>query len=328
LDPQTEYTVTVAQSALSADGENLPFDVTASWITDRVPPDFGPLPPSAGTLRPLEANISVDGNASDWPATAALARNQHHFDFDGFYVWNDAIGDDTGAGNYSYPTNEVFTEGDADIDRFAMAYDENNLYFLVEQASINPGASFYTSYFAIALDTGLPGRVDLGLDLGTEATGVAELYVRQDADVDFEIALTGTNGGLLVGPDGDALMDLAVAFSQQSGIMEVAVPRNLLGLSGELDQQPLNVYVYSALETFGSMREVGTNKGTWEPGGGVAGTIDPDIFDLAGAGQAAQETDLNQFDQFFESTVGSSLLPLTLSETDNNAGVEQFWILY
>ncbi|MDX1971062.1 MAG: alpha-amylase family glycosyl hydrolase, partial [Candidatus Sumerlaeia bacterium] len=173
LESRTNYTVAVSTAAQSAEGSNLRAAFTSTWITERTGRTLPPLPVALGTLRPLE-------NLPTWPNTSSLQTNAAHF-VEEYFVWNDALGDDRGPGTYTYPTNAVFTTGDADIERFAMAYDAVNVYFLLEQASINPAAGFYTTYWGIGLDLGESGRVNLGYNQQTGATGGANLLARPDA---------------------------------------------------------------------------------------------------------------------------------------------------
>lgn len=325
LLPETEYTFTVSGDVETTSGENLLFPVSATWLTNRAPIVLPPLPDVAGTLEPTTTAINVDGNDSDWPDTTSLARNESHFP-DGKYIWMDALNDDTGAGAYLYPTNDVFTDGDSDIDRFGFTYDENNFYFLINQAEINPGASFFTSYYGIGLSTiSTNANNKLGFHQDTETEGIAELLMREDVNLDFQIAFTGPRGADLIDHNGQFIQDLTSDFSQNSGIIEIEVPRSALDLNFELVNQEISIVVYAGLEVFGGMREVSLTNGNFEPGGGISSTTDPDIFDLIGASQANQEADLSDFTEFFESTLAYSLVRINLTENPNT-NVNDFWI--
>lgn len=327
LQPESTYTLTINTTAQSLEGETLARPVTSSWTMERLPRVLPPLPESAGILRPLESTLTMDGNSSDWPNTDLLSRNAHHFLPSNFYVWNDAIGDDLGPGSYSYPTNQVFTEGDADIRRLGFAFDADNVYFLIEQQTINPNASFYTAYFGIGIDLGLNGRLSLGFDQATGELGIAETNVRPDADVDREFVFTGPRGVTLLDEQGVPLDGATVSFSAQTGTIEISAPRAAVGLADPLVNRSIYVYAYSGLETFGSMREVGITNGNFEAGGGIASPNDPDVFDLIGASKADQEFDLIDFTDQFETTLGASLIKLTLSETEEVQPHNQ-WIYY
>lgn len=325
LQPETEYTLTVLPSAESLEGSQLGRNVTSTWKMERLPRALPPLPEIAGILRPMIGTITLDGDAEDWPDTSVLPRNQHYFAPGNFYIWNDAIDDDNGPGSYVYPTNEVFTDGDADIRRLGIAYDAENMYFLIEQESINPFASFYTAYFGIGIDLGIQGRTKLGYDQATGELGITDTFVRGDADVDRELIFTGPRGVTLLNETGTPIEGAVVAFSAETGTIEIAVPRGLLGLDSPLMGRTIALYAYSALETFGGIREVGINAGNYEPGGGIASPTDPDIFDLVGASVEDQQFDLIDFTEDFETTIGASLILITLVDFDSEPTLDQ-WI--
>lgn len=326
LFPESTYNVTISTLAQSLAGDTLDTSFTSTWTTERLPRALPPLPSSAGTLRPLTGTIVVDGNATEWPNTTSLARNQSHFLPNNFYVWNDALGDDTGPGSYLYPTNANFTQGDADIARLGVAFDETNFYFLLEQQDINPNASFFTTYYGIGIDLGINGRERIGFDQSTFESGIADLLVRPDADVDREIVFTGPRGTTLLNETGTELIGSFDGFSQDDGTIEISVPRSLLGLAAPLENRTIYLYAYTGLETFGGLREINETTADYEAGGGITSPTDPDVFDLVGASTTQQEFDLFDFTDQFETTIGYSLIKLTLSDSEEEAATTQ-WML-
>lgn len=154
---------------------------------------------------------------------------------------------------------------------------------------------------------------------------MADLLVRPDADVDYEISFTGPRGAALLGPLGGLREDPLSAYSQQTGVVEITVPRAVLELQGDLSAQTFNLYAYAGLEVFGSLREVIPVADQWTPGGGDEGLTDPNVFDLVGADAASQAADLSRHDPIYETIVGSSILPLritTVTPTGNT------WTIY
>lgn len=313
----TDYTVTVTDSAMSQGATPLQFTTAATWTTGQAPLVLPPFPAPLVVIGPTGLSISVNGNDSDWPSAAAVGADQFGVVGDQTFVWHDAPFDDTGAGAYTYPTNSVFTGGDADLEYFRFAYDASNFYFLFRPVSINPGASFFTAYFGVGIDLGVSsgsGAQSIGFDQNTNATGTAELLIRDDADMEYQLVFTGPRGATLLDSSGTVISTPTSAFSQSTGVVEIAVPRGELGLAGPLAGQAFNLFVYVGLETFGNLREVEPGNAQWSPGGGIVEPSDPDVFDLAGASGAQQVADIAGFTTQFQSTIINSVLPLSLND--------------
>jgi hypothetical protein len=306
--------VRVADTAESDEGVRLRAAASATWVTDRAALELPPPPEVLGTVSPMSAPIDLDGGLFDWPPFESPPRNNPVFPAGGGFVWLDALNDDDGPGSYTYPSNSVFSGGDADLDEFRFGYSNTDFYFAIKPASINPAASFFTPYFGIGINLGGVGRREsLGVNLGSEERGIAELLVREDLAPEFELCFNGPVGARLVTMQGQ-LIPVPSAFSQQTGVVELRVPRVILGMEGVMSAQPLALVVYTGLETFGGMREVVATRSEWNPGGGIAAVSDPDVFDLAGATPALQHADLAGFDDLSPSTVIYSVLRLKLTE--------------
>ncbi len=316
LPARTAHTLTISASAESAAGTPLLFPVHAGFTTGRDTSTFPPVPPPWAVLGPTPLAITNNGIDGDWGTPAAMAPDSWVLTAGGVFAWRDAEGDDAGPGTYTYPTNSAFTGGDADLAELRVALTPSAVLFFIRPASINPSAGFFTPYFGVGIDLGAGGRGgSLGYDISTEAVGVAELEVRPDAAPEFELVFTGTMGPRLLDAAGSLVPGtISWAFSQSSGVVEVGVPRAMLGLSGPLSDQPFRLVAYSALETFGGIREVLAAAAGFTPGGGAAHTNDPDVFDLAGAGPAGQSADLSDFDATFPTMVVRSVIPLALSD--------------
>jgi glycosidase len=330
LAGRTEYTLLVETTATSAEGAALGVPVWATWTTGRATPVPPPLPTPYPALPPTTAAIVVDGSAADWPAPAVgLERNSASFPGGDTFLWLDALGDDTGPGTYIYPTNSAFSGEDADLDEFRVAWNDTTIHLLIKPAGVNAGAGFFTPYFGVGIDLGVEGgrTTALGYDQSQGGIGAAQLLVRPDYTPEFEVVFTGPRGATLVNAQGAVIATPASAYSQQTGIVEIGIPRAALGLDGPLFNQPFNLIVYTGLEIYGSMREIAAQASSWDPGGGIAESTDPNVFDLAGAPtEALQRADLGNFDAAELSMVVSSILQLRLGIPA--ADYSGMWLLY
>lgn len=327
LAPRTPYTLGVAATAESASGTPLLFPLGATFTTGRDFSTFPPIPPALAVIGVTPLSILVNGIDGDWAVPGGMVQDTWALSPQRVFVWRDAEGDDLGPGTYTYPTNSAFTGGDADLAELRVALTSTHVLFFIRPVSINPGASFFTPYFGVGIDLAPGGRPgSLGYDLSTSAVGVADLEVRPDASPEFELIFTGPAGAHLVDASGSLVPGtINWAYAQSTGVVEIGVPRAMLGLTGTLNTQQFRILPYSALETFGGIREVSTSNAAFTPGGGATHANDPDVFDLAGAGTADQLADLQDYDATIPPMVVRSIIPLALSDTQSAVGT---WMLY
>lgn len=265
----------------------------------------GPLPDPPAAVGPLDSHIPpivIDGATGDWlgtpgaVGTAAISASE--------LIWNDPAGDDLGDGNYTYPTNAVFTGGDADFDEVRIAWDASNLYLLIRPVSVNPSASFFTPYFGVSIDTDQvngSGRQDLGIESGL-ANGGADALLSPQLAWERQAAVPGgipgdpsQNPPVLVDTAGTSLPGIQRAINFTTGAVEIAIP---LAQIGSPAGQTWDFVPYAALETFQGIREIAATAGSFTPGGGFnsdASGNDPDIFDLAGSPAALQTAELASY---------------------------------
>jgi glycosidase len=326
LAARTTYTVSVAVTAQAESGEHLAFPATATWVTGRGPLVLPEAPPLLGSVEPITAPVVVDGNLTDWPALNTSVRNIATFPSAGGMAWIDALGDDTGDGTYTYPSDAAFSGQEADLDIVRFAHTEQDILIAISPRSINPDASFFTPYFGIAIDTAEGGRtLPIGVTLGSNTRGISELAVRSDFAPEFEIIYTGPIGGRLVRSD-DVVEALEAAHSTTTGAVEIRIPRSLLGLTEPLARREIGLVVYTGLETFGGMREVITTRTQWEPGGGITEVPDPDVFDLVGTNALQQPSELAGYDQQEGATILYSILRINLGGGGTIPG--SMWSIY
>jgi hypothetical protein len=287
-----------------------PFDsifVTGANVTlpPQPPAPYGPL---SGTF----GRITVDGLTNDWHGipgargTGTISSTE--------FIWKDEMNDDTGDGDYTYPTDATFTGGDADIDEFRLAWDTGYLYFLFKPVSVNPSASFFTPYFGIAIDTNRvygSGRTELGIEGGI-ANGGTDAVLSGYLASEFEVAIPGGNPVVMVDKNGtNVSTGVRSAYNKTSGATEIAVPLSTIGNPAG---HTWSFVPYAGLETFNMLREIQLNRAQWVPGGGYdndsAGN-EPDIFDLVGNTAANQIVDLSSYSGVTPATIARSAISIT-----------------
>ncbi len=137
-----------------------------------------------GPLGPVgPETITVDGNPSDWTGTVPSVANTAAVSNDEF-IWNDTVGDDTGDGNYVYPTAAAFNPGLFDITEIRITADAQNLYLLVKVANLTNawGGSdgFSTVAGVLLIDTTLDsaGQLTARPNVNISAGSGWEYYVK------------------------------------------------------------------------------------------------------------------------------------------------------
>ncbi len=317
LEPRTEYTISVSKEATSLGAEPVNIARSSSFMTDRDLTSLPPIDVPVANLPITARDFSIDGEAGDWPEGGSqvgfyVVENVYHYVDD----TNEAPGD----GDYQYPSNPVFSGTDADLSLFCMAWDESNLYFLIQPREVVPFASFYTPYFGISIDTGRAGGLSTaGYDQESGEHGITELELHPAVYSEFEVVYTGPRGHSIYFSDGSTSTAGESSYNPLTGTVEISIPME--GLESSSNEWTL--LVYSGLETFGGLREAGVQNGEYELGGGITELSDPDIIDMLGATPEDQLADLSNYDELFPTVVLHSYLRINLigSPMDH-------WILY
>ncbi len=188
----------------------------------------------------------------------------------------DPAGDDTGDGDYVYPTHPSFgSGGQADILACTISRDEDN--FLVEMKFrdlVDPWqVGNRLTFVAIAVDTAEGGQDMLGHNAGAYLENPSEL----------QIFLAGDTCEI-VDIQGNTLSTGAICrVNHEKDIMQFSVPLSDLG-------QPLRRWKYTIAVGLqddygggglGDFRAVEEQAQEWRGGGGVDDLdIDPNIYDL------------------------------------------------
>ena len=189
-----------------------------------------------------DGRFLVDGDPGDWSATATGINGTGRHDA-GEYVWTDYPFDDSGTGELRYPgEREAGTARDGAIDAVSarMARYGGNAADVVELRVAADDANLYALVrlnFLNAVDSTVVG---LGLDLDVDATtGFSEwpLGARLDTDgMELFVTAHGTCG-VVTTAAGNQAIDAAggaVRVDTTHNVMEIAVPRTLLGGAGEV----------------------------------------------------------------------------------------------
>jgi len=264
----------------------------------------------AEELEPVTGHsITVNKNVGDWMGTSPLEDNLAVVS-GGEFIFKDATGDDTGDGDYEYPTNEAFRKC-ADLREFRVTFDKDNLYFLVR---FNRPAQSWAPYCLIGIDQdgasgGNSGTVVLtksDLDFISEDEGTyAELKVAPELACEYVVAIFSCYRGRIWNAEGklvayrDGKEDDTPGFLIDDinlSSVEVAIPQSIIGNPAG---KTWRFVVATGLEEHGHLREIAETTTEWHGGGGIGtgeeGEVDPDIYDLAAWSIETQEEELSSF---------------------------------
>jgi len=189
---------------------------------------------------------------------------------------DDPAGDDTGDGDYVYPTHEAFGQGgQADLTGCTISRDEGHLIIeLTFRDLVDPWqVGNRLTFAAVAIDTAEGGQEMLGHNAGAYLEHPAELQIFMAGDT-CEIIDTGWNA-LATG----ALCNADV----EKEIIRFTVPLADIG-------RPTAAWRFTIAAGLqddygggglGDFRMVETEAGEWRGGGGIDDLdIDPNIYDL------------------------------------------------
>ncbi len=262
-------------------------------------------------------SISVGSNYDDWKGIAPLEWNTSTYSSNEF-IYIDALYDDTGDGDYTYPTNSIFTNGMADITEFRVTYDTNYLYLYVKLLMGSPeGTGWwvngiiigiseinaqYGNYYLIEGD-------GINPDLGpaAEINTAIKIQYTLFASSTYRIRMWNYKGEKIGDGDdsdnSDGNLNNIKVKAVNWNIYEIGIPFNLIGT---VKNKKYKFFVASCFEENQMVREVqGSPKPTeWYITGGDRIWwnnlgVDPDVMDLIGAEKKLQEEDLNNYQEVF-----------------------------
>ncbi|RLG92415.1 hypothetical protein DRO34_02500, partial [Candidatus Bathyarchaeota archaeon] len=243
--------------------------------------------------------ITVDGDPGDWVADASgQTVNTGQYYACGEFVWVDAEDDDTGDGDYTYPTNaSIWADGTADLVEFRITIDWENIYFLIKLVNVS-NAFAAPEGFSVPIIT-----IHIDQD---QVDGSGQSWAAQYMDAQFNstclweraIVIKGF-GSYLFDNNWVNLGTITAEGNPTENVIEVAVPYSKVGSP---IGQTWRFMVTVGLEEMSNYREVQEVANATAPGGGVpAGDndwVECDAFDAAFYTSAtAQAQDWNDYDQ-------------------------------
>jgi carbohydrate-binding DOMON domain-containing protein len=189
--------------------------------------------------------------------------------------WDDPVGDDTGDGDYTYPTNPAFGDGgEADLLSFAIDKDNGSLIFEFKiRHLVDPwNVGNRLTMVAVAIDTDEGGDNELRRNANVLLAAPSEYQVFAGGEV-VEV-IDAASEPVDVGA--------SVETDIKNGIIRISVP--IEGIDGAASDWNFTPAVglqddYGA-GGLGDFREVKRVAGEWRGGGGDDLAIDPNIYDI------------------------------------------------
>ncbi|KPL17745.1 MAG: hypothetical protein AMJ92_11090 [candidate division Zixibacteria bacterium SM23_81] len=188
----------------------------------------------------------------------------------------DPSGDDTGDGDYVYPTHEAFGQGgQADILSCTISRDEGN--FMVQMSFRDLVDPWHVgnrlSFVAIAVDTSEGGDDQLRHN--------ASAYLENSSE--FQIFMAGDTCEILDAQGNRVPTEAVCDVDNEKNIMTLTVPQRDIGMPTESWKYTIAVGLQDDYGAggLGDFRMVEAQAQEWRGGGGVAELdINPNVYDL------------------------------------------------
>jgi len=189
--------------------------------------------------------------------------------------WSDPALDDTGDGDYVYPTNPAFGEGgQADLLSFSIERDNGNLIFAFKLRNlVDPwGVGNRLTMVAVALDTQEGGDTELRRN--------ANALLERPSE--YQVFAAGETVEVIDENSEPVDAGATVMTDLEANTIRISVPIK------ELDGAASDWYFTPAVGLqddygaggLGDFREVRAEAGEWRGGGGDDLAIDPNIYDI------------------------------------------------
>ncbi len=252
---------------------------------------------------------AMDKRITDWIGVSPETENADIYS-NGEYIWRDAKGDDTGAGQYTLPINAGLQNA-TDLLEFRVTFDDKNVYFLIKCAT---PTEWWAPYRIIGIDKdgaygSLHGATVLAegnpYEVNSYNGTYAELKVSPTLACEYVIAIISTYQGRIWDDKGKLIAKRDAESNDTPGfqiadpmwsIIEVAVPISIIG---NPQGQEWRFIVGIGTQDNAIAREVYKQAEEWHGGGGEGKSgetgPDPDIYDLAGADKKTQEEELASY---------------------------------
>lgn len=190
-------------------------------------------------------------------------------------TWDDPSGDDTGDGDYVYPTNEAFGDGgEADLLGFSIEKDNGNLIFEFRIRNlVDPwGVGNRLTMVAVAIDTQDGGDSELRRNAN----------VNLEAPSEYQVFAAGGEVEVLDADSERVDMGATVTTDIEVGVIRISLPiERIDGAASDWRFTPAaglqDDYGAGGL---GDFREVRAEAEEWRAGGGDDLAIDPNVFDI------------------------------------------------
>ena len=190
-------------------------------------------------------------------------------------TWDDPSGDDTGDGDYVYPTNEAFGEGgQADLLSFAIEKDNGNLTFVFTLRNlVDPwSVGNRLTMVAVAIDTEEGGDNELRRN--------ANVLLEQPSE--YQLFAAGETAQMIDAESEPVDVEIGVETDLEKGTIRVTVPiESLNGAASDWRYTPdVGLQDDYGAGGLGDFREVRAECEEWRGGGGDDLAIDPNVYDI------------------------------------------------
>jgi carbohydrate-binding DOMON domain-containing protein len=189
--------------------------------------------------------------------------------------WSDPTGDDTGDGDYTYPTHEAFADGgEADLLSFAIEKDNGNLVFEFRIRNlVDPwGVGNRLTMVAVAIDT----------EEGGDEEFRRNANVLLECPSEYQIFAAGEEVAVIDADSEPVAIGATVVTDVAAGSIRISIPiAEINGAAANWRFTPAaglqDDYGAGGL---GDFREVKAKEEEWRGGGGHDLAIDPNIYDI------------------------------------------------
>jgi len=189
--------------------------------------------------------------------------------------WTDPAGDDTGDGDYTYPTNEAFGEGgEADLLSFAIERDSGDLVFVFTIRNlVDPwGIGNRLTMVAVAIDTQEGGDSELRRNANVMLAAPSE----------YQVFAAGETVEVMDASSERVDVGATVATDIDAGTIRISIPiERIDGAASDWHFTPaVGLQDDYGAGGLGDFREVKAHREEWRGGGGDDLAIDPNIYDI------------------------------------------------
>ncbi len=189
--------------------------------------------------------------------------------------WTDPEGDDTGDGDYTYPTNEAFGDGgEADVLSFAIERDNGDLVFVFKIRNlVDPwDIGNRLTMVAVAIDTQEGGDGELRRNAN----------VMLSAPSEYQVFAAGETVEVMDASSEKVDMGATVVTDVEAGTIRISIPIDEIdGAASDWRFTPaVGLQDDYGAGGLGDFRDVKARCEEWRGGGGDDLAIDPNIYDI------------------------------------------------